>query len=234
MPALRTRGGGAQWTAQSADLSEPAVHIENSFAVDAPADRVFAFLLDVNSVMGCVPGAELSEIVDADTFHGRVRIRVGAITVAYQGTGHVVSRDEPARTAVLEAEGREVGGSGSARAVITVRVTGNGGGSEVTMLTDLSVVGRAAQVGTGVIEEVSRRLLTQMATCIGARVGDAAAPLPIPILSSEPEEQPGALDRALAIARDRPVALATLAGAGAAAAMVAVLLRSRRRWPPGA
>jgi carbon monoxide dehydrogenase subunit G len=93
---------------QSADMLERPVHIENSFAVDAPADRVFAFLLDVNGVMGCVPGAELSEIVDADTFHGRVRIRVGAISIAYQGTGHVVSRDEPARTAVLEAEGNEV------------------------------------------------------------------------------------------------------------------------------
>jgi uncharacterized protein len=208
---------------------EPAVHIENSFAVEAPADRVFAFLLEVNSVLGCVPGAELSEIVDGDTFHGRVRVRVGAITLAYQGTGHVVSRDEAARTAVLEAEGREVGGSGSARAVISVRVEENGGGSEVTMLADLTVVGRAAQVGTGVIEEVSRRLLTQMATCIGARLSDAAVPLPTTILSTEPPEPPGALDRALAIAKDRPVALATLAGAGAAAAVVAVLLRARRR-----
>ena len=205
------------------------MHIENSFAVDAPADRVFAFLLEVNSVLGCVPGAELSEIVDGDTFHGRVRVRVGAITLAYQGTGHVVSRDEAARTAVLEAEGREVGGSGSARAVITVRVGENGDGSEVTLLTDLTVVGRAAQVGTGVLEEVSRRLLTQMATCIGARLSDAALPLPTTILSTEPPEPPGALDRALAIARDRPVALATLAGAGAAAAVVAVLLRARRR-----
>ena len=205
------------------------MHIENSFAVEAPADRVFAFLLEVNSVLGCVPGAELSEIVDGDTFHGRVRVRVGAITLAYQGTGHVVSRDEAARTAVLEAEGREVGGSGSARAVITVRVEESGDGSQVTMLTDLTVVGRAAQVGTGVIEEVSRRLLTQMATCIGARLSDAALPLPTTILSAEPPEPPGALDRALAIAKDRPVALATLAGAGAAAAVVAVLLRGRRR-----
>src|SRR5258708_13041449 len=69
------------------------VHIENSFTVDAPADRVFAFLLEVNSVLGCVPGAELSEIVDADTFRGRVRIRVGPITVPYPATGPIVSRD---------------------------------------------------------------------------------------------------------------------------------------------
>ena len=215
--------------AQSAVLGEPAVHIENTFTVSAPADRVFAFLLDVNSVMGCLPGAELSEIVAADTFHGRMRVRVGAITLAYQGTGHVVSRDDAARTAVLEAEGREVGGPGSARAVVTVRVGGDGDASDVAMVADLTGVGRAAQVGPGVIEEVSRRLLAQMGTCIGARLGDAALPLPTPILSTEPEEPAGALDRVLTVARDRPLALASLAGAGAAAAVVAVLLRSAKR-----
>jgi hypothetical protein len=205
------------------------VHIENSFTVDAPADRVFAFLLEVNSVLGCVPGAELSEIVDADTFRGRVRIRVGAVSVAYQGTGHVVSRDDGARTAVLEAEGHEAGGSGSARAVITVRVAESGGAAEVTMLSDLTVVGRPAQFGNGIIEEVSRSLLAQMARCIAARLTEPALPLPIPILSAEPEPAASAVDRALSLARDRPVAVASLSGAAAAAAVVAVLLRLRRR-----
>jgi carbon monoxide dehydrogenase subunit G len=205
------------------------VHIENSFTVDAPADRVFAFLLEVNSVLGCVPGAELSEIVDADTFRGRVRIRVGPISVAYQGTGHIVSRDDDARTAVLEAEGREAGGSGSARAAITVRVADSGGAAEVTMLSDFTVVGRAAQFGTGIIEEVSRSLLAQMARCIAARLTEPGLPLPTPILSTEPEAPPSAVDRALSLARDRPVALASLGGAAAAAAVVAVLLRLRTR-----
>jgi carbon monoxide dehydrogenase subunit G len=214
---------------EPAVLGETTVHIENTFSVDAPADRVFAFLLDVNSVLGCVPGAELSEIVDAETFRGRVRIRVGPVSVAYQGTGHVVSRDDGARTAVLEAEGREAAGSGSARAVISVRVGDSGAAAEVTMLSDFTVVGRAAQFGNGMIEEVSRGLLAQMARCIAARLTEPVLPLPTPILSAEPEAPATAVERALSLARDRPVALASLGGAAAAAAVVAVLLRARRR-----
>ncbi len=206
------------------------MHIENTFAVDAPADRVFDFLLDVNSVLGCVPGAELSQIVDDDTFHGRVRVRVGAVSVAYQGTGHVVSRDDSARTAVLEAEGREAGGSGSARAVIAVTVGERGAGAEVTMVTDLAVVGRAALFGHGLVEEVSRGLLGQMAACIGARLTEPPLSLPTPILSTLPDEQPpGPVERALSVARDRPLALASAGGAAAAALVVAVLLRVRGR-----
>ncbi len=206
------------------------MHIENTFAVEAPADRVFAFLLDVNSVLGCVPGAELSQIVDADTFHGRVRVRVGAVSVAYQGTGHVVSRDDSARTAVLDAEGREAGGSGSARAVITVTVGERGVGAEVAMATDLTVVGRAALFGQGMVEEVSRSLLGQMAACIASRLTDPPLSLPTPILSTLPEEPPrGPVDRALSLARDRPLAVASAGGAAAAALVVAVLLRLRDR-----
>ncbi|MEA2672261.1 MAG: uncharacterized protein QOG45_2481 [Chloroflexota bacterium] len=205
------------------------MHIENSFAVDAPADRVFAFLLDVHGVLDCVPGAELSEIVDDDTVRGRVRVRVGPVSVAYEGTGHVVARDDSARTAVLEAEAREPGGSGSARAVITVTVGERGDGAEVLMATELTVAGRGAQTGHGTVEEVSRSLLGQMAACIGARLAEPPLPLPTPILSTVAAEPPSPAARALALARDRPLTLASAGGAAAAALVVAVLLRMRGR-----
>lgn len=207
------------------------MHLESTFTVDAPADRVFAFLLDVNSVLGCVPGAELSEIVDDDTFRGRVRVRVGPVSTTYQGTGHVVSRDDAARTAVLEAEGLEAGGGGEARAAITVRVSERGEGAEVTLLTDLTVAGGDAEVDRDRAEEVARGLFGQMATCVGARLTEPPLPLPTPILSTEPEdEEPsGPVARALALARDRPLALASAGGAAAAALVVAVLLRWRAR-----
>src|SRR5258708_20487601 len=91
------------------------MQIENSFAVAAPPDTVFAFLIDVNRVVACVPGAELSEVVDGDTFRGKVRIKVGPVTVSYNGTAHITGRDEQARIATLQAEGRETTGSRSAR-----------------------------------------------------------------------------------------------------------------------
>jgi carbon monoxide dehydrogenase subunit G len=207
------------------------VHIENTFAVDAPADRVFAVLLDVNRMLGCVPGAELSEILEDGSFRGRVRVRVGPVSVAYQATGNVVFRDDSARTAVLEAEGHEAGGSGSARAVITVTVGERGAGAEVLMVTELTLAGRGAQTDPGMVEEVSRSLLGQMAACIGARLAEPRLPLPTPTLSTVPDEPPTPVDRALSLARDRPLALASAGGAAAAALVVAVLLRMRgRRW----
>ena len=90
------------------------MQIENEFEVAAPPERVFEFLLDVNRVVTCMPGAELSEVVDPDTFKGRVKIKVGPITVAYNGTARIAERDEAARRAVLQADGRETTGPGSA------------------------------------------------------------------------------------------------------------------------
>ena len=69
------------------------MEIENSFAVKAAPDRVYEFLLDVNNVVSCVPGAELSEVVDPDTFKGKVRIKVGPVTVSYNGTARITARD---------------------------------------------------------------------------------------------------------------------------------------------
>ncbi len=151
------------------------MQLENSFSVAAPPDRVFAYLLDVNKVAGCVPGAELSEVVDPNTFKGKVKIKVGPITVAYNGTARIVDRDEGAHSATLEAEGRETTGPGSARAKAIMSVVADGGGSTVKIVTDYNVAGRVAQFGRGVMEDVSRRLVGEMASCIKANV-EAAEP----------------------------------------------------------
>jgi len=146
------------------------MQIENSFAVGAPPDRVYQFLLDVNQVVGCMPGAELSEVVDPTTFKGKVKIKVGPITVAYNGTAKIAERDEAARKATLQAEGRETTGPGSARATANMSVEEAEGGSLVRIATDFTVAGRVAQFGRGVMEDVSRRLIGQMADCIKTRL----------------------------------------------------------------
>jgi carbon monoxide dehydrogenase subunit G len=153
------------------------MQLENSFSVNAPPDRVFAYLLDVNSVVGCVPGAELVEVVDASTFKGKVKVKVGPITVAYSGTAKIVGRDDAARSATLEAEGRETTGPGSARAKALMKVDAEGSGSMVKITTDYSIAGRVAQFGRGVMEDVSRRIVNDMAACIKANVeGQEPAP----------------------------------------------------------
>src|ERR671934_348254 len=152
------------------------MQIENSFTVGAPPDRVYQFLLDVNQVVGCMPGAELSEVVDPTTFKGKVKIKVGPITVAYNGTAKIAERDEAARKATLQAEGRETTGPGSARATAQMAVEdADGGSSLVRIHTDFTVAGRVAQFGRGVMEDVSRRLVSQMADCIKAQLESAPA-----------------------------------------------------------
>jgi carbon monoxide dehydrogenase subunit G len=151
------------------------MQLENSFSVEAPPDRVFAYLLDVNKVVGCVPGAELSEVVDPTTFKGKVKIKVGPITVAYNGTARISDRDDANHTATLAADGRETTGPGSARASAHMSVVAAATGSTVKIVTDYQVAGRVAQFGRGVMEDVSRRIVTEMAACIKANV-EAAEP----------------------------------------------------------
>jgi carbon monoxide dehydrogenase subunit G len=184
------------------------MQLENSFAVNAPADAVFAYLLDVNKVVGCVPGAELTEVVDPTTFKGKVKVKVGPITVAYSGTARIASRDDAARSATLEAEGRETTGPGSARAKAVMHVEQDGAGSTVKITTEYSVAGRVAQFGRGVMEDVSRRIVNDMATCIKANVeGESAAAPPPPAVeggapstSMQPAPAPGA-----AVATAKPI-----------------------------
>jgi uncharacterized protein len=146
------------------------MQLENSFTVGAPPERVFAYLLDVNKIVGCVPGAELSEVVDPDTFKGKVKVKVGPITVAYNGTAKIADRNPTEHSATLEAEGRETTGPGSARAKAFMSVTADPAGSLVKIVTEYSVAGRVAQFGRGVMEDVSRRIVNEMAACIKANV----------------------------------------------------------------
>jgi carbon monoxide dehydrogenase subunit G len=147
------------------------MQLENSFTVGAPPERVFAYLLDVNKIVGCVPGAELSEVVDPNTFKGKVKVKVGPITAK------IADRNPAEHSATLEAEGRETTGPGSARARAFMSVTADPAGSLVKIVTDYSVAGRVAQFGRGVMEDVSRRIVNEMAACIKANV-EAGEPSP--------------------------------------------------------
>jgi uncharacterized protein len=152
------------------------MQLENSFQVGAPPDRVFDYLLDINKVVGCVPGAELSEVVDPTTFKGKVKVKVGPITVAYNGTARISDRNDAERTATLSAEGRETTGQGTAKATAQMKVDAADGGSTVTIVTDYHVAGRVAQFGRGVMQDVSRRMVNEMATCIKANLEAAPPP----------------------------------------------------------
>jgi hypothetical protein len=121
--------------------------------------------------------------------------------VAYSGTARIADRDDARRVATLTADGRETTGPGSARASATMTVNTAGEGSLVEIVTDYHVAGRVAQFGRGVMEDVSRRLINDMANCIQANVE-----------SDEPRDDDvaAALERSseAASAAPRPVATA--------------------------
>lgn len=146
------------------------MHFENSFEVQAEPDNVYKFLLDVTKVVTCVPGAELTEVLEDDTFQGRMKVKVGAIMASYRGTAKILSRDDASRTATLSGQGRETTGAGAATMEAVLSVTPTETGAAVSIGTELTITGRVAQFGRGVIEDVSKRLVGQMADCIKAKI----------------------------------------------------------------
>ncbi len=154
-----------------------AIRIEERFVVNAPVERVWAFLVDPRRVAACVPGARLTEVVDERTFHGDVTVKLGAVTVSYRSRIDVAELDAAAHCVKMTGEGRESAGTGAARMTMQSRVTpAPGGGSEVLVEADLDVVGRIVQLGRGIIEQVAHQLFGQFASCVRARLeADAEA-----------------------------------------------------------
>ena len=104
-----------------------------------------------------MPGARLTEVVDAQTFTGTLKVKVGAVQITYQGTAHIVETEELDDRVIvkIDAKGKEVGGQGTVRAAVAMTVSGSGGsGSEVSIEADLNITGKIAQFGRGIIEDV--------------------------------------------------------------------------------
>jgi uncharacterized protein len=147
------------------------VELQNRFEVPISADEAFATLLDLERVAPCMPGAQLLGN-DGDDYHGRLKLRIGPITVAYEGTVTVEQADKGQREARLRAIGNELGGQGTANATVSASVHELGASRcEVQVVTDLDVRGKAAQFGRGALGEVTQRVLDQFARNLEATVG---------------------------------------------------------------
>lgn len=143
----------------------------DEFTVTVAPEQAYAMLLDIERVAPCVPGAELDP-AGPDGFNpGRVSVRLGPMKFVYTGRVRIAERDLTRRTAVIEGEGQVTGGRDTARVRSLMEVLDEGEGSRVRITTDLDIKGRAAQMGQGVIADVSRRLVSQAAACIEARLG---------------------------------------------------------------
>ncbi|HEX7166855.1 MAG TPA: SRPBCC family protein [Acidimicrobiales bacterium] len=141
------------------------MELTNEFEVNAPVERAWAILTDVERIAPCMPGAQLQEI-EGDEYRGIVKVKVGPITAQYKGAARFVEKDDAAKRAVLRAEGRDTRGQGNANATITATLVGDGESTKVSIVTDLTVTGKVAQFGRGVLADVSVKLLGQFVECL--------------------------------------------------------------------
>ncbi len=136
------------------------MELTNEFRVGVPVDDAWAILTDVERIAPCMPGAQLQE-VEGDEYRGVVKIKVGPITAQYKGTARFEEQDVVAHRVVLKAEGRDTRGQGNANATVTATLVPDGDATVVTVVTDLTITGKVAQFGRGVLADVSGKLLGQ-------------------------------------------------------------------------
>jgi uncharacterized protein len=153
------------------------VKLEHTFDVAAPVETVWELLLDLERVAPCLPGGEVTEKVDDRNYKANVKVKLGPMQMSYRGDIKIAEVDEAGRRAVMEAKANESRGQGTARATITTTLAAQqGGGTRGEVVTDLQLTGRVAQMGRGIVEDVSNRLMGQFADCLSQRAAAEAAP----------------------------------------------------------
>jgi uncharacterized protein len=171
-----------------------AFKIEERFEVQAPVERVWKYMIDPERVVHCLPGAELLEVQDAQSFLGAIKVKVGPLAMSYKGQAKFTEINEATHQVRMVGDAREVGGSGSTKVSMLSTVTAlPNGGSEVTVNADVDLVGKIVQFGRGMIEEVSRQMFRQFSACVKQQLElvEEAAPA---------EEKPAPVQQTQAVA----------------------------------
>jgi uncharacterized protein len=153
------------------------VDLEHVFTVPMSVGDAWTAFNDLELIAPCFPGAVITS-VDGDDFTGTAKIKLGPIALMYTGKGIWRERDEAARRVVIEANGKDKRGNGTAGATITARLEEDGPGTRVVVNTDLKITGRPAQFGRGVIQDVGTKILDQFADCLSTRLGGEALGAP--------------------------------------------------------
>jgi uncharacterized protein len=167
------------------------MEFDNAFDVPLPVDDTWKVLMDIRRVAPCMPGAELTDVVDERTYKGKIGVRLGPVALSFAGTVKFQEIDEANHSARIGAEGSDAKGRGAANAVASFRLEPAGGGSRVLVHTNLTLSGSVAQYGRGVgiiqltaaqiINQFANNLKAQLAageTGAARREGVAAVPTP--------------------------------------------------------
>jgi hypothetical protein len=184
------------------------MRLENTFHVPAPIEEAWALLTDVPQVVPCMPGAELTEVVDETHWKAKVHVKLGPISLRFAADVARDSMVEATWTTVLSAKARELKGRGGAEATIESTLVPADGGTQVNIVTELALRGAVAQYGRGILADVSDQIVKQFGANLAAQ------------LQNEPE----------APAPAAPTS--GTAGAGAPASATATPARPARSAPP--
>jgi carbon monoxide dehydrogenase subunit G len=151
------------------------MELEHEFTVPVPVDQAWPVLLDVERIAPCMPGATLDS-VDGDEFTGRLKVKLGAMTITYRGSARIASRDESAHTVTIEGTGKEARGAGTASATVQAHLHDEGDNTRVTVHTKLNVTGRPAQFGRNILSEVGGKLVGRFADNLAEEIGREPTP----------------------------------------------------------
>jgi len=172
------------------------VELQNSFVVPADIDTAWKTLQDVEFLAPCVPGATLTKS-DGENFEGNVKVKLGPVSMTYGGTARFVSRDEATHTAVIEGTGKETKGTGTAKGLVTaVLVAESPDRTRCDVVSELTITGKAAQFGRGVMQDVAGRIIDQFSANLAAQMTAAAAPAEEPSVAADGTTAPAAAPRA--------------------------------------
>ena len=154
-----------------------SMELDHSFTVPVPPDRAWHVLLDVERIAPCMPGATVEEF-DGKVVTGRIKVKVGPVSLTYRGTAKFTERDPDARVVVVDASGKETRGAGTASAAVRASLEPAGDGTQVLIHTTMNVTGRPAQFGRGVIAEVGGKLVEKFAQNLAQMISDGGQAAP--------------------------------------------------------
>jgi len=202
--------------------------IANQFSVSAPIEQAWDVLCDPEQVIPLMPGAQLTGH-EGDDYLGKVKVKVGPVTSEFSGKVRFVEQDRDQHRAVIDAKGKESRGTGNAAATVTAQLREDGERTNVTVDTDLKIVGKLAQFGSGMLQQVSEKLLGQFVESLEAEL--AAKNTQSTGTPASPESPASPASAASAAPEPEPIDLLELAGGdqlkkygAVAVAVVAVLL----------
>jgi uncharacterized protein len=207
------------------------MRIANEFTVSAPIEEAWDVLIDLEQVIPLMPGAQMTGH-DGDDVLGKVKVKVGPVTSEFSGRVHFVERDREQHRAVIDAKGKEARGTGNAAATVTAVLHDAGAQTRVTVDTDLKVVGKLAQFGSGMLQQVSEKLLGQFVDSLEAKLAATHEPVTIAAVEEVSQAEAAPIDLlelagGTALKRYVPLVIAVFAAAAVVFALGRLALGRR-------